>query len=333
MTGTPGKGNGVRWGILGTGRIAGAFTRDLLLSGASVSAVGSRSRNTADEFAATFSLETAHGSYEELVDDPNVDAVYIATPHPQHHPNALLALSAGKHVLIEKPIAMNAIEARDIAEAAEAHNLVALEAMWTRFLPHMVRIRELVAAKAIGQITAFTADHTQLLSTDPAHRINALELGGGALLDLGIYSISFASELLGHPDAISAAASFKQTGADSQVATAFGYAGGQVATTLCSSIAKGQNVASILGTEGRIDIASVWYTATEFTRYDQAGEIAEHFRFDVPGRGMHYQALELESLVRQGTLISRVMPISESVTIMETVDEIRAQIGLHYPTD
>ena len=189
----------LRWGILGPGGIARAFTSDLRTAGLDVAAVGSRRQQTADAFAADFGIPHAHGSYEELVADPTVDIVYIATPHPMHAANALLALEAGKHVLVEKAFAINAMEAAAVRDAAAERGLLAMEAMWTRYLPHMVRIRELVASGALGEIRAVTADHTQLLPSDPAHRLNALELGGGALLDLGIYPVSFAWDILGEP--------------------------------------------------------------------------------------------------------------------------------------
>src|SRR6478735_4418122 len=160
-----------RWGILGPGGIARAFTGDLRTAGLDVAAVGSRRRETAEAFAAEFGIPHAHGSYEELVADPDVDIVYIATPHPMHAANALLALEAGKHVLVEKAFTVNAAEAAAVRDAAADRGLLAMEAMWTRYLPHMVRIRELVASGALGEIRALSADHTQRISSDPAHRL------------------------------------------------------------------------------------------------------------------------------------------------------------------
>jgi predicted dehydrogenase len=203
--------------------------------------------------------------------------------------------------------------------------------MWTRWLPHMVRLREIVAAGTIGEIRSMSADHTQLLPSDPGHRLNALELGGGALLDLGVYPVSFASQLFGAPQSVQAAATFKETGADAQVATVFSYAGGQIATTYSASTTRGPNVAVVLGTEGRIEVDSVWYTATGLRVYDAAGALTEEFRPAVAGRGMQYQADEAEALVRAGQTASAVLPPQESVAVMATLDEIRAQIGLRYP--
>ena len=186
-------------------------------------------------FAAEFGIPVAHASYEALLADPEVDAIYVATPHPMHADNAVAVLEAGKHVLVEKAFTLNAPEARRIAEAAEARGLVALEAMWTRYLPHMMRIRELVAAGAIGEPRTLIADHTQLLPEDPAHRLNALELGGGALLDLGIYPISFAWDLFGEPTTIQSTAVFRSTGADAGIAVQFGYESGRIASTFSAS--------------------------------------------------------------------------------------------------
>ena len=321
----------LRWGIIGTGGIARQFTSDLLLTGHTVSAVGSRTRESAQRFAADFGLPAAHSSYEDLVADPTVDLVYVATPHPFHYPNALLALDAGKHVLVEKPFTLNAVQAQQLVSRAADRGLLALEAMWTRWLPHMARLRAIVAAGTIGDVRSMSADHTQLLPSDPGHRVNALELGGGALLDLGIYPISFASALFGVPQSVQATASFGETGADSQVATVFRYPGGEIATTYSASTTRGANVAVVLGTGGRIEIDPVWYTATGLRVYDADGTLAENYHPEVAGRGLQFQADEAERLVSAGQLASGILPPQETVAIMATLDEIRGQIGLRYP--
>lgn len=177
----------IRWGILATGWIADLFVKDLLLTGHSVTAVGSRNDESAKRFAKEFGIATAHGSYAALVADPNVDVVYIATPHPHHVAAAKLALNAGKHILVEKPFTINAREAADIVALAKAKNLMVLEAMWTRFLPHMHRIREIIAAGTIGEIRSLIADHTQKLPDDPNHRLNDLALGGRELASNFLY--------------------------------------------------------------------------------------------------------------------------------------------------
>jgi predicted dehydrogenase len=319
------------WGILGPGGIARAFTSDLRTAGLDVAAVGSRRRETADAFAADFGIPHAHGSYEELVADPDVDIVYIATPHPAHAANALLALEAGKHVLVEKPFSLNAAEAEAVREAAAERGLLAMEAMWTRYLPHMVRIRELVAAGALGEVRALTADHTQALPTDPAHRINALELGGGALLDLGIYPVSFAWDILGEPLSIVASARIGDAGSDTEVATIMAHASGALSTSLSASRGAGPNTASIIGTDARIDIDSVWYAASSFRLVGPDGGVREEFRSEIDGRGMQYQALAAERYLAEGRTDSDILPIDETVAIMATLDEIRDLVGVRYP--
>jgi predicted dehydrogenase len=324
---------GLRWGILATGWIADLFVRDLQLTGHRVSAVGSRTQQGADSFATRFNIPHAHGSYKALVSDSNVDLVYVATPHPMHADSALMALNAGKHVLIEKPFTVNAAEARQIVDLATAKNLVVLEAMWTRFLPHMVRIREIVASGMLGKVYSVVADHTRDLPSDPKHRLNALELGGGALLDLGIYPISFAWDILGKPEEIKAVARFKETGADAEVATIFRHAGGAISTTISSSDNGGANVASILGTAARIEIASTWYMPTSFRVIDRNEKVILEYSSAVEGRGMQYQADEIERLVAAAKYAGDILPPEESVSIMQTLDAIRAQIGLLYPSE
>lgn len=323
----------VRWGILATGWIAEQFVKDLNLHGHRVTAVGSRSQASAEKFAAEFGIETAHSSYEALCADPNVDAIYVATPHPLHAANAKLALSHGKHVLIEKAFTLNAREAQAIVDLAASKGLVVLEAMWTRFLPHMLRVREIVRSGVLGEIRSVVADHTQDLPDDPAHRLNALELGGGALLDLGIYPISFTFDVLGAPKTIAAVAKFKDTGADGNIATMFTYDSGAIALTLSASDTAGRNIATIHGTEGRIEIDKVWYTPTSFRRYDATDTVVEEYVSEVEGRGMQYQAAELERLVAEGKTAGTILSPSESVAIMACLDTIRQQIGLRYPTE
>jgi predicted dehydrogenase len=267
------------------------------------------------------------------VADPDVDVVYVSTPHPFHHENALLALDAGKHVLIEKPFAMNAWQAREIVELAETKGLIALEAMWTRYLPHMVRIRELIRSGALGEVRTVIADHNQNLPKDPAHRLNDPALGGGALLDLGIYPVSFAFDVFGAPTGIRAAASMTETGVDRQTAMIFEYGGGQQAVLHCALDTAGPNQASIIGTEGRIEIPSVWYTPSAFTRYDADGNVVERFDEPVTGRGMQYQAQEMERLIAAGSIANDILPPRQSIQVMEAMDEVRRQIGLVYASD
>jgi predicted dehydrogenase len=321
----------IRWGILGTGFIAHLQTTDLVNNGFAVTAVGSRSQESADAFAAEFGIPAAHGSYEALVTDPDVDIVYVSTPHPFHAENALLALRAGKHVLIEKAFTLNADQAREVVRVGADAGLVVLEAMWTRFLPHIVRIREIIAAGTLGDVRTLIADHNQSLPTDPQHRINNPELGGGALLDLGIYPVSFALDLFGSPTTILANAATTSTGVDRQTAIIFGYSDGQQAVLHCALDTAGPNRAVILGTRGRIEIDTVWYSPTTFTVFDSAGTVVERFEEAVQPRGMQFQAWEAERLIEAGLTSGEILPPEESVRIMESLDEIRRQIGVVYP--
>ena len=321
----------LRWGIIGTGFIAELFVTDLLANGFSVAAVGSRTEGAAQEFAERFDIPAAHASYEDLVADESVDIVYVATPHPFHFANTTLALNAGKHVLVEKAFTINAKDAAAIVALAEEKNLVVLEAMWTRFLPHMARLRELIAEGVIGQVRTVIADHNQSLPSDPTHRLQDPALGGGALLDLGIYPVSFAWDILGKPTSVTAIASKTPTGVDRQTAIILGYEDGQQALLHTALDTAGPNTASVIGTDGWVAIERVFYEPTAFTVYNTAGDVIERYESQVSDRGMQYQAAEVENLVRAGALAGDILPPSETVGIMETLDEIRAQIGLVYP--
>lgn len=321
----------LRWGILATGGIAHLFTSDLRTAGRTVTAVGSRRSEAAQEFAKKYDIPHAHGSYEALVADPDVDIIYVATPHPMHKDVAIMALRAGKHVLVEKPFMLNAAEAEEVRDVAAEHGLLAMEAMWTRYLPHMVRMREIIAAGTLGEIRAVTADHTQKISSDPSHRLNSLELGGGALLDLGIYPISFAWDVLGEPVGIVAAARIGDTGADVEVATIMTHANGAISTSISASQSAGPNTAHVIGTEARIEIDRVWYNAVSFRVIAPDGAILEEYNSDIEGRGMQYQALAAERIIAAGKTDSDILSIDETVAIMETLDEVRELIGVRYP--
>jgi len=321
----------LRWGILGTGLIARLFTSDLNLTGHTVAAVGSRTQESADAFAAAHGIPRAHGSYEALAADPEVDVIYISTPHPFHAEGALLALSHGKHVLVEKPFTLNEAEARQVVDLASSKGLVVLEAMWTRWLPHMLRIRELIASGALGEVRALIADHDQKLPSDPEHRLQNPALGGGALLDLGIYPVSFAWDVFGAPQSVHAISSPTPTGVDRQTAIILGYPGGEQAVLHTQLDARGPSTAVIVGTEARIEIAPIWYNPTSFELIDSDETVLERFELEVPGRGMQFQADELERLVAEGRSAADVLPPDETVAIMGTLDEIRRQIGLRYP--
>jgi predicted dehydrogenase len=230
---------------------------------------------------------------------------------------------------------MDAAQARTLVEAARARSVFCMEAMWTRFLPHVVALRQLIADGRLGGLVSVTADHGQWFAFDPRHRLFAPELGGGALLDLGVYPVSFASMLLGPPSRVGASATMTSTGVDAQTSMLLDHPTGAQAVLTCTSLAKSPCTATVVGTEGRIEIDSVWYCPTSFTLYPRDGEPT---RWTVPddvlagpGKGLRYQAAEVARCLREGLLESPMMPLDETVTIMATLDEVRDQIGLSYP--
>ena len=315
----------LRWGVIGTGGIAATFAADLELTDSGVVvAVGSRRMDSADRFGERFGVPNRHASYEELVVDPDVDVVYVATPHPSHHANALLALRAGKPVLVEKAFTMNAEEARDLVAGARAEGLFLMEAMWTRFLPHIAQIRGLLENGVLGEIVTVTADHGQWFAEDPAFRMFAPELGGGALLDLGVYPVSFASMVLGEPERIVSVVSPAFTGVDGQTSMVFSYATGAQAVLTCTLSAKSPTRAAIVGTEARIEIDGDFYAPSPFTLISRGGE---QTRFEEPheGRGLRHEADEVARCLREGLLESPLMPLDETISIMATMDSVLAQ--------
>ena len=325
--------DGLGWGILATGWIAETFTKDLQDAGLRVAAVGSRTAERAEAFAAEHGIPNAHGSWAALAADPAVDAIYVATPHPAHAEAARIALEHGKHVLVEKPFTLNAAEARDLVALAAERRLVVLEAMWTRFLPHMLEIHRAIADGAIGTPRVLVAEHTQALPSDPSHRMNDPELGGGALLDLGVYPVSFGVDLFGLPTGVEATATWTPTGVDRRVQGVLTHEGGASTVFLAASDLAGMNRAVILGTGGSIEIDHVWYTPTSFTIRDLDRNVVRTSRPEVPGRGMQFQALELERLVREGRTSAERMPAEQSVGIMRVLDTVRERIGLVYPQE
>jgi predicted dehydrogenase len=323
----------LRWGIIGTGLIASEFARDLaLLPGAGIAAVGSRHPYTAAAFADTFEIPHRHRSYRDLVNDDSVQAVYVATPHPGHYAAALLAIDAGKSVLVEKPFTVNAAQARGLIDAAELRGVFLMEAMWTRFLPHVVAVRDVLASGRLGEICTVSADHGQWFAEDSSFRLFAPELGGGALLDLGVYPVSFASMVLGEPDRIASIGDRAFTGVDAQISVVLGHSTGAHAVLNASLRAHSQLRASIVGTDGRLEIDPVWYRPSGFTVVDREGS-SEQFRFSHEGHGIRHQAAEVARCVAAGLMSSEIMPLSETLSIMQTMDAIRLQGGFELPAD
>lgn len=315
----------LRWGILGTGGIAHAFAADLVhTDSGEIVAVGSRSQAGADGFADRHGISRRHPSYEALAADAEVDAIYVATPHPFHHENALLALEAGKHVLVEKAFTMNATEAGDLVSVARGRGRFLMEAMWTRHLPHVIEIRRLLAEGALGRVVTVMADHGQWFAFDPSSRLFAPSLGGGALLDLGVYPVSFASMVLGTPTRIESLIEPAPTGVDGQVSILLGHDGGAQAVLNCTSSAASPTRASIVGSDGRIDVDSPFYANVGFTFTPRQGAPT---RFEAAERvhGLCFEAAEVARCVAAGLLESPAMPLDESVAIMKTMDTVLAR--------
>jgi predicted dehydrogenase len=322
-----------RWGILASGGIAQAFARDLsYLNHHIVAAVGSRSQESADSFAAEFPGCTAYSSYEDLVADPTLDAIYVASPHPYHVSNTVLALNAGKPVLCEKPFTINAAEARQMKAAADANGVALMEAMWARFLPHMHKVREILASGILGDIWAVEADHGQRLSDYANPRHWEPSLGGGALLDLGIYPISFAHMVLGVPDKITSSATFTDKGVDASSTVIFDYKSGAQAILTSNMMVSTPCRATICGTLGKIEIDRTFYNPTSMRVIMHDGTTTEYPN-EYKGHGLRDQALEFERVVRSGAKSSAILTPDESILIMESLDEVRKQIGLIYPSE
>ncbi len=322
-----------RWGILSTGGIATAFARDLsYLNNHVVAAVGSRNKQSANDWAIEFPGCKAYGSYEELVSDPNIGAIYIATPHTFHAENTILALNAGKPVLCEKPFALNAHEAQSMVDAARKNNVALMEAMWTRYLPHIYKVREILTSGVIGKIIAVEADHGQRLADYANPRHWEPELGGGALLDLGIYPVSFAHMVLGTPKKITSTALFTDKGVDSHAAAIFDYANGAQAILSTTLSAKTSNTATITGELGRIEIASVFYTPTSIKVIMHDDTTTDYPRV-YEGGGLREQAQYFSEMLARGDKESALLTLEETVAIMKSLDEVRKQIGLIYPSE
>ena len=327
----------IRWGILGTGKIAAKFTNDVQKAAedAIVQAVGSRSRAGAEAFGDRFGIPTGHrhASYEALAADPDVDVIYIATPHPWHKEATMLCLNAGKHVLCEKAFAMNAAQARVMVDLARRKRRFLMEAMWLRFRPATIRVKDMLAAGAIGEPVAFSATIGWRGNGDPAHRLYDRAKGGGILLDGTIYPISFACHLFGMPEQVASVASIGPTGVDEQDAISFVHANGVLSTMLGTIRANPANTASIAGTAGRIELAARWWQPETMT-LSRDGHEPETFSWPEDGTlGYQYEAMAVGEAIRAGAIESDLMPLDETVAIMALMDDLRASWGLRYPAD
>lgn len=318
------------WGILGPGGIARAFAKDLgFIQGHAIAAVGSRSLENAQKFAADFG-GVAYGSYEELVADPSVDAIYVATPHPAHHDNVILAINAGKPVLCEKPFAVNAKQAQAMVDAAARNQVALMEAMWARFLPHYAKVREIVGSGVLGPILSIHADHGQRLADQGIARLIEPDLAGGALLDLGIYPVSFAHMILGNPSQITSSAVMTDKGVDAQTSMIFNYDNGAQAVLTTTMIEQTPCRAVVAGLNGWLEIDRTFYNPAAMRVVLNDGTVTEYPNA-YKGHGLREQAEIFKQLVRSGKLESDILTWADTVNIMKSLDTVREQIGLKYP--
>lgn len=320
----------VRWAILGCGSIAKAFASAVQETpGAELAAVGSRSLEKARAFSAEYKSNRTYGTYEELARDTDVDAIYIATPHPFHCEHTLLCLEHGKHVLCEKPFALNAAQAREMVAKAREKNLFLMEAMWTRCFPIMSKVRGILAGGGIGKARMATADFGFRAGFDPSSRLFDPQLGGGALLDVGVYAISFASMVLGKPSKVLSMMTPSPTGVDGMSAYLLGHSGGELAVLYSAIEAQTPWEATVIGEEGRIRIHSPFWKPSKMTITTSTGEETTEIPFE--GNGYRFEIEEVVRCLEHGVTESPVMPLDETISILETMDEIRGQWGLTYP--
>jgi predicted dehydrogenase len=323
----------LRWGILGAGSIARKFAEGLTSAdGAELTAVGSRQQESADAFGDEFGIPHRHASYQALADDADVDAIYVATPHTLHRENSILCLEAGKAVLCEKPFAINAEQAREAVDVARARGVFLMEAMWTRFFPIMYRLRELLAEGAIGEVRMVAADFGFRANFNPEGRLLNPHLGGGGLLDVGVYAVSLASMVLGRPTRIASLAEIGTTGVDEQAGMVFGYDGGQLSMLYTAARTNTPQEAVVMGTDGRIALPAPWWRPQRMTLI-RSGQDPQEIVMEPEGNGYNYEAVEVARCLAQGKTESDVMPLDESIEIMETMDQVRAQWGLKYPME
>ena len=319
-----------RWGIASTGSIAAKMCEALASSpDAEIVAVGSRTQPSADAFAQRFGIARAHGTYDALWADDEVDIVYIASPHSHHHAMTIAALDAGKHVLCEKAFAVNAAQAREMVEAAHRNDRFLMEAMWTWFIPAVADIRRRVSDGVIGELRVVEANFG-IPVTDPDGRHRRIDLAGGAMLDIGIYPITFARFLAGEPVDAKVSGTLGATGVDTNVGGVVRFATGTLGVFHTSLDMMSDMRASIYGTLGRIDVDAPFHHPTGFT-IRVHGE--DPIRVDLPNRGLAHEAEHAMQRIRAGHRDSDVIPLETTVSTMELLDDIRAQLGVVYPEE
>lgn len=318
----------VRWGIIGPGRIAARLARDFPhVPGAELVAVASRSPERAAAFAAEHAIPTAHTGYPDILADDDVDVLYIATPHPQHRAIALAALAAGKAVLVEKSFTVTPAATAEIITAARKAGVFAMEAMWTRFLPAIVRLRELIADGAIGTVAAVQADLGVQPAADPSDRFFNAAIGGGALFDVGVYPISFAQMVLGVPDAVRAHGALGPTGVDVEEAVLLGFGDGRSATLLASLRCATPGRARVFGTGGWIEVPPRFHHPDRIVLH-RAGRDPEELVLPAVGGGFTHELVEVTECVAAGRTESTVMPLDDTMAVQEIMAAVAADIGL-----
>ncbi len=324
----------IRWGILGTGNIARQFAEGLQSArGAVLQAVGSRTAETAEAFGSQFGIPRRHASYEALAADPEVDIVYIATPHPMHKGNSMLCLNAGKAVLCEKPFTINRREAEEVVACARANNRFLMEAMWTRFLPAVLQAQMWIREGRIGKVRMIRADFGFRVGYEEEPRLFDLEMGGGALLDVGIYPISLAAMVLGpHPIKVNTMATIGPTGVDDQNMVALQYENGAIALAASAVRTETPQDACIIGENGFISLHTPFWRADTVT-LSLPGREPETHHLPLTGNGYNYEAEAVMDCMRSGKTECIVMSLNETITLMGILDTARAQWGLRYPME
>ena len=328
----------LRWGILAPGHIARGMVAALQArTHQRVVAVGSRDTGRARSFADELGIASAYGSYADLVADPSVDVVYVASPHSEHRDHALLALEAGKAVLVEKAFCRNAAEAREVVAAARSRGLFCMEGMWTRFLPGIDVVRRAIEEGLLGPVETVIADHGQPLWPDGPRRLADPALAGGALLDLGIYPLSLASWVLGGVATVTATGTLTPDGVDAQESIVVTGGRHGLGVLHASMTARTPTVATVAGMAGRIDLGDAglpegpWYGPgpVRFTSRDAA--TTGTWEPEDRAHGLHFEACEAARCIAGGLSQSPLMPLQETVRIMEVMDEVRRQLGVRFP--
>jgi predicted dehydrogenase len=320
----------IKWGIIGPGKIAHKFAHDLLLSERSVlQGVASRNSDKAKQFSEQYHAITYFDSYEALAQDPNIDVVYIATPHPFHFENTMMCFQYGKHVLCEKPMGMSAMQVNTMIHEAATKRLFLMEGMWTRFIPATLKVLELLKSGAIGDLQSIRADFGFLGDVNPEGRLYNKKLGGGSLLDIGIYPIYLSLLTLGLPANITAIARWTDTEVDSFCAMLFDYENSAKAILDSSIEADTPIEANLYGSKGAIKMHNRWHHSEKISWYQQ-GELKETFELPFTGNGYYHEIEEVNSCLLENKLESEKLPLKMSIDLITTLDRVREKIGLRY---